>query len=145
MFYAFAALLSELIAGPSGAVVLVVVALFLVSAQMFAAVKRIHDFNTSAWWLILLWIPVLNIIMGLVLLFRPGTDGYNRFDGPGEQFEVQEEPSWSSCPTKGTSDESLEEGLRRLKALFDRGLLTAEAYADGQAKLLTAVTGDNTK
>lgn len=44
-------------------------------------VRRLHDFNASGWWYLLVLIPVVNIVLMLVLLFKRGTEGINRF-GP---------------------------------------------------------------
>jgi len=45
------------------------------------AIQRIHDFDTSGWLSLLLFVPGVNGIFGLLLLFIPGTRGRNRF-GP---------------------------------------------------------------
>ena len=45
-------------------------------------VQRLHDINASGWWWLLMFIPVVNIIFGLVLLFTPGTPGANRYGYP---------------------------------------------------------------
>ncbi len=52
--------------------------LLLVGSLSFA-IRRIRDFNASAWWSLLLLIPLVNVIFGLALWFIPGTDGPNRF------------------------------------------------------------------
>jgi uncharacterized membrane protein YhaH (DUF805 family) len=45
-------------------------------------VKRLHDRGKSAWWLLLLALPLLGPMWLLVeLLFLPGTPGENRFGG----------------------------------------------------------------
>ncbi len=41
------------------------------------AIQRLHDFDTSGWWSLLVLVPLVNFIFGLVLLFKPGTDGRN--------------------------------------------------------------------
>jgi len=42
--------------------------------------RRLHDTDKSAWWMLLLIIPLAGIIL-LVFSFLKGTDGENRF-GP---------------------------------------------------------------
>ena len=45
------------------------------------AAKRLHDLNQSGWLVILWLVPIVNVGLGLWLLFAPGADGANRF-GP---------------------------------------------------------------
>lgn len=42
-------------------------------------VRRCHDLNKSGWWLLLLFIPFVNFLFVLYLLFAKGTEGFNRF------------------------------------------------------------------
>ncbi len=42
-------------------------------------IQRLHDMNASGWWSLLMFVPAVNALMGLVLLFAPGTRGDNRF------------------------------------------------------------------
>lgn len=46
------------------------------------AAQRLHDFNLSAWMLLLLLVPIANLILGIMLVVRPGTSGANRFEAP---------------------------------------------------------------
>lgn len=41
--------------------------------------RRLHDFDQSGWWYLLSFVPLVNIVLALILLFRPGTPGANRF------------------------------------------------------------------
>ncbi len=43
--------------------------------HIMLAIKRSHDFNTSGWLSLLVFVPIIN----LAFLFIPGTDGPNRF------------------------------------------------------------------
>lgn len=45
------------------------------------SVRRLHDLNHSGWFVLLNFVPFLNIIVGLYLIFAPGTEGSNDF-GP---------------------------------------------------------------
>ncbi|HKK31283.1 MAG TPA: DUF805 domain-containing protein [Alphaproteobacteria bacterium] len=58
------------------------------------SVRRLHDFDASGWWYLLMLIPVVNIVLFLVLLFKPGTDGPNRF-GPDPRNQPPE--SWADA------------------------------------------------
>ena len=61
--------------GPVGNVVGLVAA--LVVAYMLT-VQRCHDFNTTGWLALVMFVPLAN----LIFWFIPGTDGPNRFGGP---------------------------------------------------------------
>lgn len=44
-------------------------------------IQRLHDLGRSGWWFLLSLIPGLSLILCLVLIFAPGTEGENRY-GP---------------------------------------------------------------
>ena len=46
------------------------------------AAQRLHDLNFSAWMLLLLLVPVVNLIVGIMLLVMPGAAVPNRFGAP---------------------------------------------------------------
>ena len=41
--------------------------------------RRLHDLDKSAWWLLLFIVPLANIILGLYMLFARGVDGSNQY------------------------------------------------------------------
>jgi uncharacterized membrane protein YhaH (DUF805 family) len=43
--------------------------------------RRLHDIDRSAWWWLILFIPIVGAILMIVWLCQRGTDGPNRF-GP---------------------------------------------------------------
>ncbi len=45
------------------------------------SVRRLHDMNFTGLWLLFGFVPLLNLILWLALLFAPGSPGTNRF-GP---------------------------------------------------------------
>jgi uncharacterized membrane protein YhaH (DUF805 family) len=45
----------------------------------FQSMKRCHDVDKSGWFSLLLFIPLVNLFLGLYLLFQKGTSGPNRF------------------------------------------------------------------
>jgi uncharacterized membrane protein YhaH (DUF805 family) len=47
----------------------------------FPAVKRLHDLGRSGWEYFLFLLPFYNIYLGLLLLFKRGSDGDNKY-GP---------------------------------------------------------------
>ena len=44
-------------------------------------IRRLHDLNRPAWWCIGVFIPLVNLVLGIYLLFFKGTDGPNDY-GP---------------------------------------------------------------
>ena len=54
----------------------------IIWVDIYSGVKRLHDIDASGWWAILMLIPLVNFFLGIVLLFRKGTNGENRFGLP---------------------------------------------------------------
>ena len=66
--------------------------LVLLVPSLAVSVRRLHDTGRSAWWLLLLLIPVLGTIPLLVFLALPGTVGPNRY---GESLtDLEKGPSF---------------------------------------------------
>ncbi|MDS4040122.1 MAG: DUF805 domain-containing protein [Candidatus Competibacter sp.] len=63
-----------------GAVVVLALAALVVSVML--AIQRLHDFDASGWWSVLVAVPFANLVLYLVLLIMPGTQGPNRFGNP---------------------------------------------------------------
>lgn len=57
------------------------VGLVLMVPHMMLVVRRLHDLSQPTWWFIGMPIPILNIVLGLYLLFARGTIGPNQY-GP---------------------------------------------------------------
>ncbi|HEX7038854.1 MAG TPA: DUF805 domain-containing protein [Trueperaceae bacterium] len=53
--------------------------LVYVVATVSYGVRRLHDLDKSGWWYLLSFVPLANVVLGLILLFGPGTPGANRF------------------------------------------------------------------
>jgi len=49
---------------------------------IMAAIQRVHDFDWSGWSVLLFIVPLANLVLGLMMLFRGGTEGANRFGPP---------------------------------------------------------------
>ncbi|MFO1372388.1 MAG: DUF805 domain-containing protein [Candidatus Competibacteraceae bacterium] len=62
-------------------VVIILMVLALVMSIMLV-VQRLHDFDANGWWAVLMLVPLANIVLYLVLLIMPGTQGANRFGNP---------------------------------------------------------------
>lgn len=59
----------------------IVLALVALMMSVLLTIQRLHDFDASGWWSLLLLVPLANVVLYLVLLFMPGTQGSNRFGG----------------------------------------------------------------
>ncbi|MDO5770376.1 MAG: DUF805 domain-containing protein [Psychrobacter sp.] len=44
--------------------------------------RRLNDLDKSGWWLLLMFVPLVNIAFSLYLFFAPGTVGPNQFGAP---------------------------------------------------------------
>jgi hypothetical protein len=69
----------EYFVGPS--ISLLIMSLCYLAASVVIGVRRLHDIDWSGWLILLSAIPYVGPIFALVMLFKPGTPGNNRF-GP---------------------------------------------------------------
>jgi len=60
---------------------LTIYSLLLFFPYLAATVRRLHDTDKSAWWLLLCFLPIIGAIILLIFLITKGTPGPNRF-GP---------------------------------------------------------------
>lgn len=58
----------------------VLVAIYCVFFQAGLVIRRLHDFNKSGWWYLLFFVPIVNIIFLITLIFIKGTAGPNQYD-----------------------------------------------------------------
>lgn len=63
-------------------IIMIVAYIMLLVTSLFIMIKRLHDVNRSGWLLLLLLVPLINIILGLYMLFARGTDGDNKYGPP---------------------------------------------------------------
>jgi uncharacterized membrane protein YhaH (DUF805 family) len=73
-------------AGPEsmGMLSILMLVLIAIPAIVFSVMwlkRRLNDLNRSGWWGLLILIPIVNLILGIYMLFFPGSDGPNNF-GP---------------------------------------------------------------
>ena len=47
--------------------------------QIMLGIRRTHDIGKSGWWMFLIVVPLVNIIWGLVLIFKKGDNGMNEY------------------------------------------------------------------
>jgi uncharacterized membrane protein YhaH (DUF805 family) len=63
---------------------MLVMAVFYIGAIVFSvmfAKRRLNDLNRSGWWFLLSFVPVVNLLLTIYLVFFPGTEGSNNW-GP---------------------------------------------------------------
>lgn len=41
--------------------------------------RRMHDMDRSAWWILLVFVPIVDVVLALALLLAPGSKGPNRY------------------------------------------------------------------
>jgi uncharacterized membrane protein YhaH (DUF805 family) len=51
----------------------------LVLVVVYYYVKRFHDIDKPGWYVLLLWVPIYNLYLFLLLIFKKGTMGPNKF------------------------------------------------------------------
>jgi len=68
----------------TGGIIIVIVILGIAAlvVSILLTIQRLHDFNASGWWSALIIVPFVNLVLYLVLLIMPGTQGPNRFGNP---------------------------------------------------------------
>ncbi|MDO5537706.1 MAG: DUF805 domain-containing protein [Desulfovibrionaceae bacterium] len=107
---------------------------YLVSIPLMA--RRLHDLNCSGWWLLLSFVPVLNLAMLLFLCFR-GTAGPNRFgpdplacDGPRGGRSGWQAGGWNG--PSGASGPAGQDPWGRYRSRGQQDLRDDGAYARPQ-------------
>lgn len=70
--------------------IVVNILLFIFIFSVFT--KRLHDLNKSGWLSLLVFVPLANAILGIVLLFKPGSREINSYGEPprGYKFMLQD-------------------------------------------------------
>lgn len=61
--------------------------------QVSLSVRRLHDLDRSGWFYLISFIPYVNFIYGIYLLFFKGTPGVNRFGAP-EPYTQTTSAAW---------------------------------------------------
>lgn len=62
--------------------IMIVLGVSALAVSFFLTIQRLHDFNASGWWSVLIIVPLANLVLYLILLIMPGTQGPNRFGNP---------------------------------------------------------------
>ena len=53
--------------------------LFFYSLFLIQTIKRLHDINLNGWWVLLVFVPIINLIAGIWVLIKRGTKGANKY------------------------------------------------------------------
>jgi uncharacterized membrane protein YhaH (DUF805 family) len=70
------------VAGPLFAIPFLIFIPIALGTQLAVSGRRLHDTGRSAWWLLLILVPLLGGVALLVLCALPGSAGANRFGPP---------------------------------------------------------------
>ena len=62
-----------------GAIVISLLPLAFMPSSVMLNIRRLHDLNYSGWFAIIAFIPIINLAIGLMLTFIPGTPGPNKY------------------------------------------------------------------
>lgn len=57
-----------------------IISVILLIGNISLSIKRLHDSNHSGWWILLAFLPVANLYLMYLLLFKKGDIGENRYD-----------------------------------------------------------------
>lgn len=68
--------------GAAGMAVMVIIYLPTLFASLVITKRRFNDLNHSGWWSLLMFVPLVNLIAWLYLVFGSGTDGPNNYGLP---------------------------------------------------------------
>ena len=83
----FSILIPQLVGGGGAIVAPLIFLLIMVVATVMTfifMIRRLHDLDMAGWWCLLMFVPLVNVIFGLYLLFKAGTPSGNRFALPRE-------------------------------------------------------------
>lgn len=114
--YASAFLLSNSFSEASALVGIIAIGagLAMIYADVMMTIARLHDINKSAWWLLLMLVPYLNVIFSIYLLFAKSYPFTNRWGEPidgtvpyrGPQPEAPKPAASSSSYSRPVSPQS---------------------------------------
>lgn len=61
------------------AVMILALCIFGFVASIMMLARRLHDLDKSGWWMLLLFVPLVNILFYIYILFFKGTEGPNQY------------------------------------------------------------------
>lgn len=56
--------------------------LIMLPVSLIFAIRRFHDMNRSAWYVLTMFVPLLNMVVAFLLMLVPGTKGPNDYGPP---------------------------------------------------------------
>ena len=62
-----------------GALAVGVLSIAMLVAGVAFAKRRLNDLNRNGWWLLLAFVPLVNFVLTIYMMFFPGTDGDNNY------------------------------------------------------------------
>lgn len=60
--------------------ILIIYSLYTIIPNITLSIRSLHDLNITGWGILLFMIPLVNVIMFVILLVIPGSDGKNKYD-----------------------------------------------------------------
>ena len=60
-------------------IILIITLIVIYGLTIIQSIKRLHDIGTKGWYALLLFIPVINIILNLILIFKDGENKTNEY------------------------------------------------------------------
>ncbi|HIU84610.1 MAG TPA: DUF805 domain-containing protein [Candidatus Aphodousia gallistercoris] len=93
-----------------------------------ASVRRLHDFGSSGWWVLLLLVPGIEFIFTLIIGLIGSQRGTNEY-GVNPLGE-------NNFYIPGANEEMRVKELKDLAALYEKGLLSAEEYQTAKNQIL---------
>jgi uncharacterized membrane protein YhaH (DUF805 family) len=64
---------------PTGMLVMAAVYIAMIVVWIMFAKRRLNDLNRNGWWLLLAFVPLVNFLLTVYMMFFPGTDGDNSY------------------------------------------------------------------
>ena len=89
-------LLLELGSGSMGIGMILLVIIYIVALyfSFIFTIRRLHDRNHTGWLSLLILVPLVNIILGLYLVFAPGDDRQNSYGAVRETAGWEKVLAW---------------------------------------------------
>lgn len=135
---------------PGSIVLLVLVTMGLGILQIVQSVKRLHDIDLNGGYVLLGFIPIVNIVFGLYLIFKDGTKGKNEYGKDPKRNERDSKDNSNSPHSainekkskkarSSTNNRAQKHGLDDLEKLADlknKGIITEEEFAVKKKQIL---------
>ncbi|TYP95432.1 Uncharacterized membrane protein YhaH, DUF805 family [Fodinibius salinus] len=135
---------------PGPAILFILVAIGFGILQIIQAIKRLHDIDLGGEYILLSFIPIVNLIFGLYILFKEGTSGPNQYGEDPKKNERTSENKLNSSASNlketisnkmqsSTNENTQNHGLddlEKLADLKDKGIITEEEFVAKKKQIL---------